>query len=175
MSIPRFILSPPMKNVILYTDGGCIKNPGPGGYGTVLIHGPHRKELSEGFRATTNNRMEIYAAIAGLEALKEPCCVTIYSDSQYLVNAIQKGWAKRWRANGWRRSNREMALNPDLWERLLKLCDIHKVRFEWVRGHAGHKENERCDQLAGEAACGSYLAIDKGYERESPYRRRMFS
>lgn len=164
-----------MKNVILYTDGGCIKNPGPGGYGVVLIYGGHHKELSGGFRATTNNRMEIYAAIAGLEAIKEPCRVTVYSDSQYLVNAIQKGWAKRWQANGWKRNKKERAINPDLWERLLKLCDIHTVCFEWVRGHAGQKENERCDQLAGEAARSSRLAIDKGYEKESPYKRSMFS
>jgi len=164
-----------MKNVTLYTDGGCIRNPGPGGYGVVLIYGGHRKELSGGFRSTTNNRMEIYAAIAGLEAIKEPCSVTVYSDSQYLVNAIQKGWAKRWQANAWKRNKREKAINPDLWERLLELCDIHTVRFEWVRGHAGQKENERCDQLAGEAARGSRLDIDKGYEKESPYKRRMFS
>jgi ribonuclease HI len=140
-----------------------------------LIYGSRRKELSGGYRKTTNNRMEILAAIAGLEALNEPCRVTIYSDSQYLVNAIQKGWARRWRAHGWKRNNKEKAINPDLWERLLELCDIHKVQFEWVRGHAGHRENERCDQLAGEAACGSHLAIDTGYEKESPYRRRMFS
>jgi ribonuclease HI len=164
-----------MKHVTIYTDGGCIKNPGPGGYGTVLIYGSHRKELSGGFRSTTNNRMEIYAAIAGLESIKEPCQVTLYSDSQYLVNAIQKGWARRWRANGWRRSNKEKAINPDLWERLLKLCEMHTVRFEWVRGHAGQIENERCDQLAGTAARSSHLAIDEGYEKESPYSRRMFS
>jgi ribonuclease HI len=169
------MLSLPMKNVTLYTDGGCIRNPGPGGYGTVLIYGDHRKELSGGFRATTNNRMEIYAAIAGLEAIKEHCSVTVCSDSQYLVNAIQKGWAKRWQANGWKRNKRERAINPDLWERLLELCEKHTVRFEWVRGHAGEKENERCDKLAGEAARGAYLAIDEGYEKESPYKHRMFS
>ena len=112
--------------------------------------------------------MEIYAAIRGLESIKEPCRVTVYSDSQYLVNAIQKGWARRWEANGWRRSKKEKAINPDLWEKLLNLCEIHKVQFEWVRGHAGHGENERCDQLAGKAARGSRLAIDEGYEKESP-------
>ena len=137
----------------------------------MLIYGTHRRELSGGFRKTTNNRMEIYAAIKGLEAIREPCRVTLYSDSQYLVNAIQKGWAKRWQANGWRRSKREKALNPDLWERLLSLCEVHKVRFEWVRGHAGQMENERCDRLAGEAARSSHLAVDEGYEKESPYRR----
>jgi ribonuclease HI len=164
-----------MKQITLYTDGGCIKNPGPGGYGVVLLYGSHRKELSGGFRMTTNNRMEILAAIAGLEALKEPCHVTLHSDSQYLVNSIEKGWARRWQANGWMRSNKEEAINPDLWERLLKLCEIHKVRFEWVRGHAGYGENERCDQLATAAARGSHLAIDMGYEKAFPYKRRVFS
>jgi ribonuclease HI len=160
-----------MKHITLFTDGGCIRNPGPGGYGIVLTYGSHRKELSGGFRRTTNNRMEIYAAIRGLEAIKEPCRVTVYSDSQYLVNAMQKGWAEQWRANGWRRGNRERAINPDLWERLLNLCKIHRVRFEWVRGHAGQTENERCDRLAGDAARGSDLAVDEGYGKEFPYRR----
>jgi ribonuclease HI len=152
-----------MKNVILYTDGGCSHNPGPGGYGVVLTYDSFRKELSGGFRRTTNNRMEIFAAIAGLEALKEPCRVTIVSDSQYLVYAIQKGWARKWKANGWKRNNKEKAINPDLWDRLLKLCEIHDVQFQWVRGHAGHPENERCDELATSAARGSDLATDTGY------------
>ena len=152
-----------MKNVTLYTDGGCINNPGPGGYGVVLIYDSHRKELSGGFRKTTNNRMEIFAAIAGLEALKEPCRVTLVSDSQYLVYAIQKGWARKWQANGWRRNSREPAINPDLWEKLLKLCEIHEVQFRWVRGHAGHTENERCDDLAKSAARSPNLAVDPGY------------
>jgi ribonuclease HI len=153
-----------MKAVTLYTDGGCINNPGPGGYGVILVFNAHRRELSAGFRMTTNNRMEILAAIAGLEALKEPCVVSLYSDSQYLVNAIEKGWARRWRANGWKRNSKEKALNPDLWERLLALCTTHKVTFHWVRGHAGHPENERCDELATAAARGTGLAIDSGYE-----------
>jgi len=152
-----------MKNVTLYTDGGCINNPGPGGYGVVLIYDSHRKELSGGFRKTTNNRMEIFAAIAGLEALKEPCRVTLVSDSQYLVYAIQKGWARKWQANGWRRNSREPAINPDLWEKLLKLCEVHEVQFQWVRGHAGHTENERCDDLAKSAARSPNLAVDPGY------------
>lgn len=156
------------KHVKLYTDGGCIHNPGPGGYGVVLLYGSHRKELSGGFRRTTNNRMEIFAAIAGLEELKEPCHVTLFSDSQYLVYAMRKGWARRWQANGWKRNNKEKAVNPDLWERLLKLCSNHEVNFEWVRGHAGESENERCDQLATAAARGSNLAIDEGYEKDSP-------
>jgi ribonuclease HI len=152
-----------MKNVILYTDGGCSNNPGPGGYGVVLTYDSFRKELSGGFRRTTNNRMEIFAAIAGLEVLKEPCRVTIVSDSQYLVYAIQKGWARKWKANGWKRNTKEKAINPDLWDRLLKLCETHDVQFQWVRGHAGHPENERCDELATAALQGLDLAIDEGY------------
>jgi len=157
-----------MKHVTLYTDGACSNNPGPGGYGVVLLYDSHRKELSRGYRKTTNNRMEILAAIAGLEALKEPCRVTLYSDSQYLVNAIEKGWAQRWQANGWMRNKKEKAVNPDLWEKLLELCSIHKVQFEWLRGHAGHDENERCDELATAAARGSNLVVDEGYEMASP-------
>jgi len=153
-----------MKQVTIYTDGACKNNPGPGGYGVVLQYGEHRKELSAGYRLTTNNRMEILAAIIGLESLKEPCEVRLLSDSQYLVNAIEKGWARRWRASGWMRNNREKAVNPDLWERLLAQCETHKVRFEWVRGHAGHPENERCDELATSAAVSPNLATDETYE-----------
>jgi len=152
------------KQVTIYTDGSCRKNPGSGGYGVVLLYGDHRKELSGGFQCTTNNRMEILAAIVGLEALKEPCQVALYSDSQYVVNAISKGWAKRWQSNNWMRNKEDNALNPDLWERLLRLCDRHRVTFHWVRGHAGNVENERCDQLAVAAAKGSNLALDEGYE-----------
>jgi ribonuclease HI len=157
-----------MKQVNLYTDGACSHNPGPGGYGVVLMYDAHRKELSGGFRRTTNNRMEILAAIVGLESLKEPCQVTLYSDSQYLVDSITKGWAIRWQAKGWMRNSKDKAINPDLWERLLKLCKIHKVQFQWVRGHAGHKENERCDELATAAVKGSGLAVDEVYEKTSP-------
>ena len=152
------------KKVTIYTDGSCRKNPGPGGYGVVLLYGEHRKELSGGFEHTTNNRMEILAAIVGLEALKEPCQVALYSDSQYVVNAISKGWAQRWQSKNWMRNKEEKALNPDLWERLLRLCDRHQVTFHWVRGHAGNVENERCDQLAVAAAKGDNLALDEGYE-----------
>ena len=141
-----------LKSVTIYTDGGCSPNPGPGGYGVVLIYGQNRRELSGGYRKTTNNRMELTAAIRGLEALKEPCQVRLLSDSQYVVNGIMKGWAQRWRENGWRRNKHEIAGNPDLWERLLDLCARHQVRLEWVRGHAGNAENERCDQLANAAA-----------------------
>lgn len=170
----RFILRPQsaillflMKTVTLYTDGGCLGNPGPGGYGVVLVYNSHRKELSGGFRLTTNNRMEIMAAIAGLEALKEPCSVDLYSDSQYVVYAIEKGWARKWRAKGWKRNGNEKAINPDLWARLLDLCEIHDVRFHWIRGHAGHPENERCDELAKAAAARPDLPPDPGYLESS--------
>lgn len=154
-----------MHEVDVYTDGGCIDNPGPGGYGVILLHKGHRKELSGGFRRTTNNRMEILAAIKGLEALRSRCRVTIHSDSQYLVNAIEQGWAKRWQDNNWWRNRKKKAINPDLWERLLSLLDKHEVRFAWVRGHAGHPENERADALARTAALGKYLAVDEMYEQ----------
>jgi ribonuclease HI len=155
----------PQKKVAIYTDGACLGNPGPGAYGVVLLYDEHRKELSGGFRLTTNNRMEILAAVVALEALKTPCDVTLHSDSQYVVNAIEQGWAMRWRANHWKRNKTEMALNPDLWERLLNCAAQHKVKFRWVKGHAGDPENERCDQLAMAAAKGSDLAIDAAYER----------
>ena len=152
-----------LKKIIIYTDGACHGNPGPGGYGVVLLHGGRRRELSGGFRLTTNNRMEILAAIEGLSALKERCAVTLYTDSQYLSNAIMKGWAKRWKANGWKRNNKDYALNPDLWERLLELCERHEVAFVWVRGHAGNVENERCDFLSVTAALGKDLPEDAEY------------
>ena len=137
-----------MKEVQIYTDGACSGNPGPGGYGTILVYGTVEKELSQGFAQTTNNRMELLAAIVGLEALRERCRVTLYSDSKYLIDAVTLGWAKKWQANGWRRSGREQAANPDLWERLLTLCDAHDITWVWVKGHAGHAYNERCDRLA---------------------------
>ena len=141
-----------MKHVDIFTDGACSGNPGPGGFGVILRFGAAEKELSGGEPVTTNNRMELLAAITGLRALKEPCDVTLYSDSQYLVNGMTKGWAVKWKANGWKRSNKEPAINPELWDELLTLCAHHQVHFEWVRGHAGHPENERCDQLAVAAA-----------------------
>ncbi len=156
-----------MKQVTIYTDGACSGNPGPGGYGTVLIYGGHRKELSGGFRRTTNNRMELMAVIAGLRALKEPCEVTVYTDSQYVADAMSKGWAKRWRANGWKRNQKEHAVNPDLWAELLDLCDYHRVKFIWVRGHAGNPENERCDRLGVTASQGRDLPADEEYERSN--------
>ena len=153
-----------LKRVVIYTDGGCIGNPGPGGYGVVLRFGEKRRELSGGFRRTTNNRMEIMAAIVGLETLQYRCAVTIYTDSQYLCKSIMLGWAARWRANGWRRNKTEVAVNPDLWARLLDLCAKHEVRFEWVKGHAGDAENECCDRLSVGAARGTALKRDDGYE-----------
>ncbi len=153
-----------MKNVTIYTDGGCLGNPGPGGYGAVLLYGQHRKEMSDGFKLTTNNRMEILACIVALEALKYKCDVTVYSDSKYTVDSIEKGWAKRWKMNGWKRNKKEKAKNPDLWERLLNLCEKHEVKLKWVKGHAGNRENERCDELATEAAKRDNLPEDKKYE-----------
>lgn len=155
------------KNVSIYTDGGCLGNPGPGGYGVVLRYGGHEKRLSGGFRRTTNNRMEIMAAIVGLEALKNPCSVTLYSDSKYLVDAMSLGWAERWKANGWRRNKTDKAVNPDLWERLLAACGRHTVQFVWIKGHAGHRWNEICDALSKREASGSNLPIDDEYERLS--------
>ncbi len=140
-----------MKEVKLYTDGACRGNPGPGGYGAILVYGRHERELSGGERETTNNRMELMAAIAGLEALKEPCAVTLYSDSKYLVDAFLLGWVETWRQSGWRRGRDELK-NPDLWERLHALTQLHKVSFIWVKGHAGHEYNERCDALATQFA-----------------------
>ena len=151
------------RHVIVHTDGACTGNPGPGGYGAVLAHGDNRRELSGGYRRTTNNRMELMGPIKSLEALKESCRVTLYSDSRYVVDAVEKGWAKRWQANGWMRNKKEPAINPDLWKQLLALCEQHDVEFRWVRGHAGNPENERCDQLAVQAAQQSNLPIDKGY------------
>ena len=156
-----------MKKVTIYTDGACSGNPGPGGYGAVLKYGANTRELSGGFRRTTNNRMELLAVISGLETLKAPCEVTIYSDSRYIVDAVNKGWARRWRANGWRRNKKENAVNPDLWARLLTLLDTHDTEFRWVKGHAGNKGNEMADALAVAASNSDDLVIDKEYETPS--------
>lgn len=137
-----------MKTVTLYTDGACSGNPGPGGWGAILMFGEHKKELSGGEKSTTNNRMELTAVIRGLEALKEPCVVELYSDSKYVIDALQKGWAKGWRARGWVKADKKPALNPDLWERLLELCATHTVNLHWVKGHADNPNNNRCDELA---------------------------
>ena len=137
-----------MKHVDIYTDGACKCNPGPGGWGAILVFGEHQKELSGGEAHTTNNRMELMAAISALEALKEPCEVTLTSDSKYMVDSIEQGWVYGWKQRGWKKSDKSPALNPDLWERLLVLLDTHKVKLVWVKGHAGHPYNERCDELA---------------------------
>ncbi|MCL2619909.1 MAG: ribonuclease HI [Defluviitaleaceae bacterium] len=152
-----------MKRIDIYTDGACSGNPGPGGFGVVLLFGEHRKEMSGAYQLTTNNRMEILAAIVALETLKEPCSVRLFSDSRYLVDAIEKGWVERWRANGWKRNKSEMAVNVDLWERLLPQLDKHKVEFIWVKGHASNVENNRCDTLARTAIETGDFSKDEGY------------
>ncbi|MCL2047980.1 MAG: ribonuclease HI [Defluviitaleaceae bacterium] len=138
------------KKVTIYTDGACSGNPGPGGYGAVLIFGGRRKEISGGEKETTNNRMEMLAVIKALELLKEPCEVELFTDSRYVVDAIEKGWAVRWQKNNWQRNKKEPALNPDLWARMLLILEKHSVKFHWVKGHAGDPNNERCDELARE-------------------------
>ena len=135
-------------NVTIYTDGACSGNPGPGGYGAILMYGQHKKELSGGDPNTTNNRMELMGVITALKALNRPCQVDLYTDSQYVVNAIEKGWAKKWQANGWMRNKKDKALNPDLWQSLLDLLEIHQVTFHLVKGHAENPYNNRCDELA---------------------------
>lgn len=137
-----------MKSVDIYTDGACKHNPGPGGWGAVIVYGKVEKELSGGEPETTNNRMELMAAISALSALKEPCHVTLTSDSKYMIDSIEKKWVYGWREKGWKKSDKSPALNPDLWEKLLVLLEIHDVKFVWVKGHAGHPYNERCDALA---------------------------
>ncbi len=132
----------------MFTDGACSGNPGPGGWGTILRYNGHEKELSGGEAQTTNNRMEMLAVIEGLKALKEPCEVHLTSDSQYVCNAIQKGWARSWKKNNWIKSDKTKAKNAELWDEMLSLLDRHKVIINWVRGHNGHPENERCDSLA---------------------------
>ncbi len=152
--------------VTIYTDGSCLGNPGPGGYAAILEYQGQEKEISGGFRHTTNNRMEILAAIAGIEALKQPCTVTVYSDSSYVVDAIEKGWAKKWKTNGWMRNRRERAANPDLWDRLLAALEQHDAEFKWVRGHVGNTGNVRADRLAVAAAGRDNLARDDGFENQ---------
>ena len=147
--------------ITIYTDGSSLGNPGPGGYGAILRHGQHEKELSEGFRTTTNNRMELLAVIVGLESIKKPGWeVLVVSDSKYVVDAVEKGWVKNWV-----RINFKGKKNRDLWERYLRAAAPHSVRFKWIKGHNGHPENERCDEMAVDAAHGSNLGVDEGFER----------
>ena len=157
------VTSPSPGEIAIYTDGSCRGNPGPGGYGVIIVAGEKRVEIAEGFRLTTNNRMEMMACIAALRTLETRSDVVLYSDSSYVVNGITKGWARKWRANRWMRTKNEAAENSDLWAQLLELCDLHRVRFVWVRGHAGHPENERCDELATTAAQGADLKEDRAY------------
>lgn len=152
-----------MKNIEIYTDGACSGNPGPGGYGIVLMYKNKRKELSAGYNLTTNNRMETLAVIVALKTLKEPCNVTLYSDSKYVIDSIKKGWVYKWKNNNWKRNKTDLALNVDLWEELLPLLDTHKVDFVWVKGHSNNVENERCDFLARNAISEGPLLEDKNY------------
>lgn len=153
-----------LKKVDIHTDGACSGNPGPGGFGAVLVSGKHRLELSQGFARTTNNRMELFAAIAALETLTRPCSVRLYSDSRYVVDAMTKGWLQGWKRKGWITSNRQPVKNRDLWERLEAAAEDHEVEWKWLRGHAGHKENERCDELAVAATKQRDLPEDIGFE-----------
>ena len=149
--------------VIIYTDGACTGNPGKGGYGAVIIDGDRREELSGGYNHTTNNRMEMMGAIAALKSLEKSSKVKLHSDSKYLVDAVVKGWAKKWQKNNWKRNKKEKAKNTDLWQELLDLCQKHDVEFVWVKGHAGIAENEKCDRLAVAAAYRLNLPDDRGY------------
>ena len=150
--------------IVIHTDGSSLGNPGPGGYGVVISSSGEHRELSGGFRQTTNNRMELLACIVGLEQLETPSAVVLYSDSRYVVDGITRGWAKKWQRNDWRKSDGAKALNIDLWDRLLSLCVRHDVHWVWVKGHAGNPGNERCDQLATQAASLPKLPPDVGYE-----------
>jgi ribonuclease HI len=161
------------KEVVIYTDGACEPNPGAGGYGIVLLSENRRKEISGGFQLTTNNRMEIYAAVKGLELLKFPCKVTIYSDSQYLVSAMTEGWVEKRESRNWWRTNKEQAINVDLWEKLSALCEMHEVTFVWVKGHNGNPKNERCDKLSYDALRQKDLPPDELYENPPPEPERI--
>jgi ribonuclease HI len=155
-----------MKKVVIHTDGACKGNPGPGGYGVVMVAGRHRLELSSGYARTTNNRMELLATIVALEKLTEPCAVELLSDSRYVIDAMTKNWVKGWKAKGWKTASGGPVKNKDLWLRLSAAAEKHTMTWKWLRGHAGHKENERCDVLAVAAATGRNLPADEGYEGE---------
>jgi len=161
-------------NVTIYTDGGSSGNPGPGGYGVVMLWKGHRKELSAGYHHTTNNRMELMGVIAGIKALKKPCRVTVVSDSQYVVDAIEKGWLKNWQKRNWRTTDKKPVKNIDLWKQISEQLAIHEVTFQWVRGHSGHPENERCDQLAVAAYGQKKLLEDTGFENDKQGVANLF-
>jgi ribonuclease HI len=155
------------STVTIYSDGACLGNPGPGGYGTVMLFGEHQKELSQGYRNTTNNRMELLGAIVGLEALSRTCTVDLWSDSTYVVHAMSKGWIEGWQKRGWKTSAKQPVKNKDLWLRMLEAVSDHEIRWHWVKGHSGDPMNERCDELAVVAANGPGLLIDAGFPEES--------
>lgn len=155
-----------MQKVLIYTDGSCLGNPGPGGWAAILAlaDASHRREIGGGFRLTTNNRMEILAAVRGLGALKYPCMVDLFTDSQYLRNAVEKDWLTAWQKRNWRKADKSAVLNVDLWQQLLPLLQTHHVELHWIRGHAGHEENERCDEIARSFASQVDLPVDEGFE-----------
>ena len=150
-------------DVIIYTDGSSLGNPGPGGWAAILLAHGTRKEISQGYQQTTNNRMEIRGVLHGLAALKRPCRVRLYTDSRYVCDAVEQGWIQNWLKNGWKTAGKKPVKNQDLWERLIPLLKTHEVRLVWVKAHAGHPENERCDELAKKAAQSPDLRIDEGY------------
>lgn len=167
-TIPASLADVPDRDALIFTDGGALGNPGPGGYGAVILEGDGRRELSGGRRRTTNNRMELMAVIEALDACEPGRKILLFSDSRYVVDAVEKGWARRWQANDWMRNKTDPAVNPDLWERLLDLLDRREVRFGWVKGHAGVEHNERCDELVrSESAKGGALPADEEYEKSS--------
>ena len=155
-----------MKEVMLYTDGSSRGNPGPGGYGALLVYKGKEREISGGYKKTTNNRMELMAVISGIEALSEPCRIRVYSDSKYVIEAMDKGWIHGWRAKGWSRGKNPLK-NVDLWKRLYKAVSGHEIAWNWVKGHAGHSENERCDTLAVNAGMADDLPMDEGWVAQS--------
>ena len=154
-----------MKKVEIYTDGACTGNPGKGGFGAVLIYNGREKQISRGYRKTTNNRMELMAALEALDLLKEECEVVLYSDSKYLTDAINSGWLESWMKNGWKKADKKPVLNRDLWEKLSELTKRHTVSFVWVKGHAGNKYNEICDTLAVDAYTNNATEVDGEYEK----------
>ena len=158
--LPHF---PMLKQISLFTDGSCLGNPGPGGYGAILIYKQHQKELAQGYRLTTNNRMELMAAIAGLQSLQEPCIVQLTTDSQYVKQGITQ-WIQNWKRRGWLTASKDPVKNVDLWKLLDAEVQRHKVDWHWVKGHSGHDENERCDILARDAAMSANLLEDSGYQ-----------
>lgn len=163
-----------MTQVTVYTDGACSGNPGPGGYGVLLKSGKHTKEMSQGYRRTTNNRMELLAVIVALKTLTRPCEVTLYSDSRYVVDAIEKNWAKSWKARGWKKADKQPALNADLWAEALDQLAKHKVKLVWVKGHASNEGNNRCDEIAVAASRTPNLLSDEGYERARQPEKALF-